>query len=197
MKRDSREQRHGFGALMIKAVAFVVLIVGTANATNLFFRPNAEKLYTELAHATWVANGHGPKILYFIFDPNCPYCHMLFEELEPLIGPDHLTVREVPVGYLTPTSLFKAATILESKHPLRLIAQGEAHYVFRHGMGIGLTKPSRRVRSELRSNLKLLKATTGYSIVPVLVYLKGDGKAKFVVGQPSSRALRSLIAEIK
>jgi len=190
--------RHrGFGALMVKVLAFTVFIIGTSNATNFFFRPNAAELYTKLAHAAWVPYGHGPKILYSIFDPNCPYCHMLFKELEPLIGPDHLTVREVPVGYLTKTSLLKAATILESKNPLQTILRGESGYVFKHGMAVELTNPSRRTRFALNHNLELLKATTGYRIVPVLVYLNRAGTAKFVAGQPDAKTLKTLIASIK
>ena len=186
-----------FSLFVVKATALLAFLVGTSYATTLSFQPPASQFYENLAHATWIANGTGPKILYQVFDPNCPYCHALFEDLEPLIGPGHLTIREVPVGFLMPTSLGKAATILVAKHPLQVILRGEAHYVFRQGMGIRTTKPNRRVRAQLQHNLELIKAATTYPIVPILVYLKANGKAKFVVGLPSHRTLKAIVADIK
>lgn len=157
----------------------------------------AAHLYAQLAHAKWIAFGHGPKILYDVFDPNCPYCHLLFNELKPLIGPDHLTVREVPVGYLTTTSSAKAAAILMAKDPRQMLLRGEAHFSFQHGMQIPLAIPSRAVRQALHRNLQAVVAAAGYAIVPILVYKKKDGQAKFVIGQPGPATLRVLIGSMR
>ena len=156
----------------------------------------AAHLYAQLGHVKWIAFGHGPKILYDVYDPNCPYCHLLFNELKPLIGPDHLTVRMVTVGYLTATSARKAATILMAKDPRQMVLRGEDHFS-RHGMQIPLTIPSRTVRRTLHYNLRLVSAAVGYTIVPVLVYKKNDGQARFVVGQPQLPALKAIIAGVQ
>lgn len=156
----------------------------------------AARLYAQLGHVKWIAFGHGPKILYDVYDPNCPYCHLLFNELKPLIGPDHLTVRMVTVGYLTATSALKAATILMAKDPRQMLLRGEAHFS-RHGMQIPLTIPSRAVRRALHHNLRLVSAALGYTIVPVLAYKKTDGQARFVVGEPQLQALKAIIAGVQ
>lgn len=157
----------------------------------------AAHLYAGLAKAQWIALGHGPKIVYEVFDPNCPYCHLLFNELRPLIGPYKLTVRAVPVGYLSSTSMAKAATILTAKHPRRMFLYGERHYSFHHGMDIPLTIPSKRVRGILQHNIRLVSASAGYAIVPLLAYRTSDGQEKFVVGPPGRRKLKRIIATVR
>ncbi|MHB8257057.1 MAG: hypothetical protein ACYDE0_07445 [Acidiferrobacterales bacterium] len=157
----------------------------------------AAQLYAGLAKAKWIAFGHGPKILYDVFDPNCPYCYLLWNKLKPLIGPDHLTVRVVPLGYLTATSSPKAAAILMAKNPRKMLLRGENHYSFQHGMQIPLTIPSRAVSGALHYNLDLVEAAAGYAIVPILAYEDKDGQAKFLIGPPGSQTLKNLIAQIR
>lgn len=180
-------------------VGVVVLILMTAGYAHAAVPRSvrAAHLYTQLGHAKWIAFGHGPKILYDVFDPNCPYCHLLFNELKPLIGPDHLTVREVPVGYLTTTSSAKAAAILMAKDPRQMLLRGETHFSFQHGMQIPLTIPSRAVRQVLHRTLQSVVAAAGYAIVPILAYKTKDGQAKFVIGQPGPQTLKTLIKSIR
>lgn len=179
---------------IIISVSFVCL----ANAWAAVPKPvRAARLYAGLARTQWIALGHGPRIIYDVFDPNCPYCHLLFNELRPLIGPYKLTVREIPVGYLSSTSMAKAATILMSRHPRQILLYGEKHYSFHHGMNVPLTIPSKRVRRILRSNIRLVSAAAGYAIVPVLSYRTSDDQVQFVVGQPGTRKLKRLIATIR
>ncbi len=175
-----------------------VSLVCLANAWAAVPKPaRAARLYAGLARTKWITLGHGPRIIYEVFDPNCPYCHLLFDELKPLIRPYKLTVRAVPVGYLTSTSMAKAAAILTARHPRQMLLHGEAHYSFHHGMDIPLTIPGKRIRRILRSNIQMVSAAAGYTIVPVLAYRTSGGRKRFIVGQPGARKLKRIIATIR
>ena len=189
-----RAARMAKGMAIIMAASWVCL----ASAWAAVPRPvRAARLYAGLARTQWIPFGHGSRIVYEVFDPNCPYCHLLFNELRPLIGPVKLTVRAVPVGYLSSTSMAKAATILMAKHPRRVVLRGEAHYSLHHGMAVPLRIPGKRVRGILRHNLRLVSAAVGYEMVPILAYKASSGEERFVVGRPGLRTLKRLIATMQ
>lgn len=181
---------------LLGVAVLALMATGYAHAA-LSRSVRAAHLYTQLGHTQWIAFGHGPKILYDVFDPNCPYCHLLFDELKPLIGPDHLTVRAVPVGYLTTTSSAKAAAILMAKDPRKMFLRGETHFSFQHGMQIPLTFPSPAVHEDLHRALQSVVAAAGYAIVPILAYKTKDGEARFVIGNPGPQTLKTLIKSIR
>ncbi|TAM35183.1 MAG: thiol:disulfide interchange protein DsbG [Rhodanobacter sp.] len=69
----------------------------------------------------------GP-ILTELFDPNCIYCHELYQALKPAIAAGQLRVRYVLVGVVKPSSLPRAAAILAAKDPAAALAQDEARF---------------------------------------------------------------------
>lgn len=155
-------------------------------------------LYRALAGATAITAGHGPRIVYDFFDPNCPYCHILYERLRGLIGPYHLTVHEIPVGYLTSSSVGKAAALLEAAHKRAALRAMEAHYSWKTGGSIAPRPPSPAVRHELARNLKLDTRAAGFPLVPILVYQKTDGTIRIMnSGAPPVWALKQILAGIK
>ncbi len=155
-------------------------------------------LYRALAGATAITEGHGPRVVYDFFDPNCPYCHILYERLRGLIGPYHLTVREIPVGYLTPSSVGKAAALLEATHKRAALQAAQAHYSWKTGSSIAPRPPSPLVRQQLARNLKLDTQAAGFPLVPILVYQKTDGTIRIVnSGAPPVWALKQILASIK
>ena len=180
----------------VSVTALIFMAWGSAHAA-VPKSVRAAHFYAGLAKAKWIVVGHGPKILYDVFDPNCPYCYLVWNRLKPLIGPDRLTVRMVPLGYLTPSSAAKAATILMAKNSQQMLLRGENHFSFQHGMRIPLAIPSHAVHRALHHNLHLVEAAAGYAIVPILAYKNKDGQAKFIIGQPGSRALKGVIESIQ
>ena len=159
--------------------------------------PGAENnaLLQRLSHAHWVAQGNGPRVLYMIFDPNCPYCHVVFDELQPLIKPMGVTVRYVPVGYLTESSPGKAAAMLEAKDPLAAITKNEREFNMKHFGGLAEILPNPATEKALEENLAILRAT-GQSIVPTLVYRSRQGKIVIIRGGLGKRDMRSTLREI-
>ncbi|MHB1321021.1 MAG: hypothetical protein ACYCY0_05605 [Acidithiobacillus ferrivorans] len=59
--------------------------------------------------ATYIQDGNKGPIIYDFQDPNCPYCHVLYKAEAPLIRAGLLTVRYVPVAFISPNSLPEAA----------------------------------------------------------------------------------------
>jgi thiol:disulfide interchange protein DsbG len=158
---------------------------------------DAAPLLQRLDHAHWIAQGHGPHVLYVIFDPNCPYCHVLYDELQPRIHPDQLTVRYVPVGYLAPSSFGKAAAILEAKNPLAAMQKNEKGFnVTSHDGAIPEILPNTASTNALHSNMGILKAT-GQKIVPTLIYTRRDNTVKIIKGTPDQADLPAVLKEIR
>lgn len=155
-------------------------------------------LYRALRGATAITEGHGRRVVYDFFDPNCPYCHILYEHLQGLIKPYHLTLYEIPVGYLTPSSTGKAAALLEARDPRAALRAAEAHYSWKTGSSIAPRPVSPKVQKELAYNLKLDTRTVGFPLVPILVYQKTDGTIRIVnSGAPPRWALKQMLAGIK
>ncbi len=155
-------------------------------------------LYRALPQATAVSEGHGRRLVYDFFDPNCPYCHILYERLQGLIGPYHLTLREIPVAYLKRSSLGKAAAILEAPNRLAALRRSEAHYSWKTGSSIPVRPVTPLVQKELALNLKLDTEAAGFPLVPILVYEKTDGTIRIMnSGAPPVWALKEILAGIK
>ncbi|WP_298139499.1 thioredoxin fold domain-containing protein [Acidiferrobacter sp.] len=155
-------------------------------------------LYRALAHATGITEGHGRRVVYDIFDPNCPYCHMLYERLQGLIAPYHLTLHEIPVGYLTPSSAGKAAALLEASDRRAALRAAEAHYSWKTGSSITPRPASPAIRKELATNLALDTRIVGFPLVPILVYQKTDGTIRIVnSGAPPTWALKQMLVKVK
>lgn len=138
------------------------------------------QILQRLSHAHWFTQGNGPHIIYLFFDPNCPYCHLLINELQPLIKPDQLTIRYTPVGFLESSSMGKAAAILEAKNPLQALRKNEKGFREKgHQGAIAEILPNAATKQALRQNLAILEAT-GQKTVPTMVYVNHHGEARII-----------------
>ncbi|MHB8533933.1 MAG: thioredoxin fold domain-containing protein [Sulfuricaulis sp.] len=154
---------------------------------------SVDPVMAKLATAHWIAEGKGKRILYVFVDPNCPYCHELFEALQPEIKPRDLQVRFIVAGYLTTTSQGKAAAILTAKDPLAALKYNERNFGRRgFGGGIDETLASDKTIAELAVNYKLLMAT-GSTGVPAMVVLDRHRAPRLVEGAPDRKALRKIL----
>lgn len=152
-------------------------------------------LWAKLGQAPSISEGTGGRTLYVFFDLNCPYCHHLYDDLQPLIGPNSLKVAWIPVGILTLSSYGKAAAVLEAADPALALEQAE-HRARRGKDGIRPRRASPRVAAALRGNERLLNQAGGNG-VPFLVYKDQRGHVRAVVGDPPRAALVRILAHIK
>lgn len=178
-------------------IAFTFLIVSTwAANTNAAGRMQqlADSMLKDIHQTTWISEGKGPHVAYVFFDPNCPYCHKLYERLRPWVKQGKLEVRWIPVGILTTTSRGKAVAILGAKDPLQAFYQNENHY--NRGGGIDEDLGSADIEKKLKTNENLL-ARTNLGAVPLMLFRKSDGEAMLITGAPPKERLAGLIKQIK
>lgn len=158
--------------------------------------PDREAAFRALATAGDIAQGSGTRVLYVFVDPNCPYCRRTFDDLQPLIAREHLQVRWVVVGILTPTSPGKAAAILGAKHPLAALRYNERHFHYPGGGGIEEDLPSDATARRLHHNRELMEMT-GANSVPTLIFRARGGRPMMVQGAPDAAVWKALLRELR
>lgn len=133
-------------------------------------------------------------VVYVFFDPNCAGCHFLYESLRSFVTEGKVQVRWIPVGIVDPTSLGKAAAILQSHNPVAALAYNEKHYAIEDG-GIAETIPTARVRRELLENSALL-GQLPLAVVPTMLFLSSSGQPMLIQGALSPLALRRVFQHL-
>jgi len=163
-------------------------------------RAIAGHLLDSIDQATWVAEGKGKHIVYIFFDPDCPYCHKLYDALRPLVAERNLQLRWIPVGMLAATSLGKAAAILQAADPLVAFRNNENNFNFSDsGPGGGIAPAatiSEQTRLNLAANLSLLQEQNLF-VVPVAVFRARDGRAFIFHGAPPDKTLNQLLQYVQ
>ena len=98
-----------------------------------------------------IGNPKAPKTVWMVADPNCVFCHLTYEHLLPYIQKGALRIKLVPVGFLKPSSLPKAATIIAAKNPAKAWAYDEAHYIMPPAEEGGIVPLAHIPASDLRT----------------------------------------------
>lgn len=178
----------------------IALLTGTVWARAAAQTP-ADHLLARIQQATYVAEGDGQRLMYIFFDPNCPYCHRLYQSLRPWIGKNALQFRWIPVGILTASSEPKAAAILQAPSPLEALRKNEDDYGFSDngdpGGGIApAAKIGAKTHHELTANTALMQDQQVYG-VPVMLYRDRSGDAQMRIGGATPAGLKALLARIR
>ncbi len=192
---------------MIRQSLAATLVAACAAWTSAHAAPSTEQLadamLQQMGRTTAVTLGSGPRVVDVFFDPNCPYCHELYEDLRPWAGKQGLQLRWIPVAVLAPSSEGKAAAMLQAADRARALARNEEDYDEnpRAGSGGGLV-PAASVRSatreELARNLKVLHAAGAYFAFPMMVWRNQAGHAQMFLGAPRDTAqLKTLLATVR
>jgi thiol:disulfide interchange protein DsbG len=159
----------------------------------------AASMLKDIKLATWVRDGKSAHVIYVFFDPNCPYCHRVYEDLRPAVQRGDIELRWIPIGILMTTSPGKAAAILEAKNPTKAFYQNEGGYSRETGNFGGIAEeplPRDKTLQSLERNLRLLQRS-GNQGVPALLFRTMDGNANLIVGAPPATFLEKLVKEIE
>jgi thiol:disulfide interchange protein DsbG len=139
------------------------------------------------------------KTLTVIMDPNCPWCHREFLELQPYIESNELSVNWVIVGILKKSSIRKTASILSAKDPLQALKYNEEHLDEANEIG-GVTEekyPITRVgASKATANLDFFEKQNFMS-APLTIYENKQGEIILHEGYADPEQIKKLIANIK
>ena len=149
--------------------------------------------WTSLREATGIREGRGPVALIIFFDPNCPYCHHLYGQVQALLHKTPRTVEWIPVGVLTMTSYGKAAALLRARNKSAALAANERGFAPERGGAITPRRATVSVKKALAVNEKLL-GRGGAMGVPFVVYRTRDGKTHTITGDPPNARLRAIWA---
>ncbi len=167
-----------------------LLFAGTAAAEP------ADAVLADLPKATWIAEGKGQRIVYIFIDANCPSCALLYRNLRTLIEPQDLQIRWVPVAVVSPTSLGKAAAILQAPDRLAALRHNEEKY---HGEtysgGIEEDIPTTATEQKLRANERLFNRLD-IPVVPTMLFEDRSWRTVIIQGALSPVALRKVFARL-
>ena len=159
----------------------------------------AASMLADIQQATWIRDGKSAHVVYVFFDPNCPYCHKVYEMLRLPVQRGEVELRWVVVGKLMATSVGKAATMLESKDPTEAFYRSERGFSQETGAFGGIEEepaPRDDTLRKLDANLALLKRS-GFDAVPTLLFRTKDGKADIIRGAPPAAFLEKLLKELE
>jgi thiol:disulfide interchange protein DsbG len=149
-----------------------------------------------LARATWIVDKKrrdGAPAIYVFTDPECPYCHRLWQQIHALKSAD-VEFRYVLVGVIGPQSSPKAAAILQSSDPAQALVAHEAQ--FPQG---GIT-PAQTIRPDIRETLEVnaaLMDAIGIIATPGMIIEDREGKVSLVSGLPSETELSAIVKSLR
>jgi thiol:disulfide interchange protein DsbG len=146
-------------------------------------KPNYGKFLSRLENSAYIeegATGSEVKAVFYVFnDPNCGYCRLAWKAFQPYekVG---LQVRWVPVAFLAPDSLNKAAGLLSALKPSDALKElhegGSAAFT-------GLSKVSPELRDKLVANKRLMDEM-GFRGTPATIYKGRNGDLQAIDGMP-------------
>jgi len=154
-------------------------------------KPALLKALKTRAHT--LQSGSGPHSLYVFIDPNCPYCHELFQavhKIQPQLDRLGVSVAWVPAAVIKQSSIGKAAAVLKGGIPV--LVKDETHFdESGESGGIQPVKAQRWIR-QVRDNTVLLDRDGGPSAVPTLVWRDAKGSIHSKVGVMGKKRLLKL-----
>jgi len=136
------------------------------------------------------ASGADVKTTIYVFmDPNCIYCHFTWKALQPYEA-HGLQVHWIPLGFLKPDSLGKAAALLHDAHPADALRETEMKYVVKTesgGIAPMATIPA-DIAAKLKANMALFEKA-GFEGTPTVIYKDAHGKWIDIDGMPKLSTL--------
>jgi len=147
--------------------------------------PENNALYQALQHVNFIQQGQSNAMhsFYAIIDPNCSFCHALFEASQAAIENGKLAVRWVVIGVVKQSSPLKAIAILNAKDPVKALEYNERH--FNYGTEEGGIQPLPTLTdvkmNKLNQNILALKDFI--NAVPVIIYKNQQGGVRISGGE--------------
>lgn len=140
-----------------------------------------EATWARLGEAAWVPEGadNAKRIVYVFTDTECPYCHTLWEAIQPLLSKGDVQVRYVMVAVIAPHSAARAAAVLGAPNPKVAMHQHET--AFGHSPIAPLKDVPPATAKRLAANNALMDSLD-ISGTPATVYKDADGNVRMAVG---------------
>lgn len=168
---------------------------GNALTSKVLARINRQSItaqgpiWPRLEDSYWVADGspNADEVVYVFTDPNCPYCHKLWQRTRAWVKAGKVQLRHIIVGFLTPTSDGKAAAILAADNSSAALRRNELHYD--EGGIDPMESIPHKLRQKIHANQKLMSNLKLYG-TPSIVYRDENGKIHMIQGLPRGPKLK-------
>jgi thiol:disulfide interchange protein DsbG len=152
----------------------------------------------------WFAEGSdkAPHKIYAIVDPNCIFCHVLYQQVEPLVTSGQVQVRWIPVAFRDPSSPGKAAAMLNAGSDAaaaKLLAQNEDGFDDQSESGAltpltpNADDPTINAAFSKVAQNTAFFSQSGFQGTPTILYKQADGKVMMVPGLPRGQAFQDMI----
>ena len=181
--KASRDARHGLHWRVV--LVLVAILIAAAGMPNRAAASDVEGTFARLEKADAVVEGlaRDPKfVLYVLFDANCLYCHLTWKAVQPYekVG---LQVRWIPVAYQQPSSVGRAAAIMQAPDRVAAMRSNETRYDakrFDGGIAPARSVPPALVAS-FEENTRLMR-DLGAPGTPVAAWRGHDGRVQVRIG---------------
>ena len=130
----------------------------------------------------YVEEGSGERVLYVIYDTQCPYCQRMYEASRDVL--EDVTIRWVPVGFLGEQSLHEAAQIVDAENPAEAMATIK--------QGGSISGASSTEAMDLVSQNSQLTQQAGIGATPTTIYEDANGEAQIRRGALRAAEIRNL-----
>ena len=137
-----------------------------------------------------------PVRLVVVFDPDCPYCHDLWLGLQHA-GTSEIRIRWVPVAFVRPATLNKAAAIISAPDPAKALTLNETHFDSVHHEGglLPLYTVAPGLAEAIRGSTRRWRTLVG--LLPAMLYRKpGERVVKIIAGVPPRVRLDALMTAL-
>ena len=146
----------------------------------------AEQAYKTIANTHYIEQGKAdaPAKAYIVLDPNCIFCHRLFNQMQADINEGKIAVRWIVIGLMKPSSKNKAANILSSATPLEALKQNEKNFNEKIEEGGSTdTPPPAASLAKIESNNTFF-TEAGLNQTPATFYQTSNQIKKVLMGFP-------------
>ncbi len=180
----------------------------TQQYTNEYINSKiAGPAYAQAMSLNYFTSGsdNAPHKAFVIIDPNCIFCHTLYQKVEPLIESGQLQVRWLPVAFRDPSSPGKAAAMLNAGSDVaaaKLLAQNEVNFNDQTESG-SLTpiQPDSKDPAVTAAFNKVAQNTqffsqSGFNGTPTILYKQTDGKVIMIPGLPQGQAFDAMLSNM-
>lgn len=157
----------------------------------------AEKAYGEVNKTAWIQEGNkdAKHLIYVVADPNCIYCHKLYQETRDQVKSGDLMIRWIWVGFLKPDSKDIALTILSAKDPIKAMSLDETGFNDKKEQGgLKINKsPSKKATAQFDKNMAFMNKYK-FPGTPVIIYKDDKDKAQASFGLPTEDQLKTIFS---
>lgn len=155
--------------------------------------PKLKKAWPDVESSSWVQDGSvdSDVVLYTFTDPNCPYCALFREQLDPYIQSGQIQLRHIMVGVIAPNSSDISSFILQSENAADLLHKQQES--IREG-GIDYDPElAEQGKSLVKANDRLM-GKAGFSGTPGTLFKDADGNIHAFRGLIDEDTINAIIS---